>query len=70
MKSVLGLTKEERQQLLSLTWSRVSAAADVKRARMLIMLDDGLSWQAISQRPPCSPDVYQSVAATIYRQIL
>jgi transposase len=56
MKSVLRLTEEERHALVSLTRSRVSPAADVKRARLIIMLDDGLSWQAISQQLPCSPD--------------
>src|SRR5690349_23828612 len=56
MQSALGLTKEERRVLESLTRSRVSPAADVKRARLMVMLDDGLSWQAISQQLPCSPD--------------
>jgi transposase len=56
MKSVLGLTKEERGVLVSLTRSRVSPAADVKRARLMVMLDDGLSWQVISKQLPCSPD--------------
>ena len=41
---------------MSLTRSRVCAAADVKRARLMIMLDDGLSWETISKRLPCSPD--------------
>src|SRR6266571_3609492 len=56
MKSVLSLTKEERGVLVSLTRSRVSPAADVKRARLMVMLDDGLSWEAISRRLRCSPD--------------
>lgn len=56
MESVLGLTKEERRVLESLTRSRVSPAADVKRARLIVMLDDGLSWQTISKQLPCSPD--------------
>lgn len=56
MKSVLSLTKEERRVLVTLTRSRVSAAADVKRARLMIMLDDGLSWETISKQLPCSPD--------------
>jgi Homeodomain-like domain len=56
MKSVLSLTKEEHRVLVSLTRSRVSPAADVKRARLIVMLDDGMSWQAISRQLPCSPD--------------
>ena len=42
--------------LESLTRSRVSPAADVKRARLIVMLNDGLSWQTISEQLPCSPD--------------
>jgi hypothetical protein len=42
--------------LKSLTRSRVCAAADVKRARLMLMLDDNLSCQAISTQLPCSPD--------------
>ena len=56
MKSVLSLTKEERGTLVSLTRSRISPAADVKRARLIVMLDDGLSWEVISRQLPCSPD--------------
>ena len=56
MQSGLSLTKEERGVLVSLTRSRVSPAADVKRARLMVMLDDGLSWEAIGRQLPCSPD--------------
>jgi transposase len=56
MQSVLGVTKEERRVLESLTRSRISPAADVKRARLMVMLDNGLSWQAIRQQLACSPD--------------
>ncbi|MGN6719153.1 MAG: IS630 family transposase [Candidatus Binatia bacterium] len=56
MQSVLGLTKEERRVLEALKRSRVSPAADVKRARLIVMLDDGLSWQTITKQLPCSPD--------------
>jgi transposase len=56
MKSDLSLTKEERRVLVSLTRSRVSPAADVKRARLMVLLDDGLSWKVISKELLCSPD--------------
>src|SRR6266702_957768 len=56
MQSVLSLTKEEGRALVSLMRSRVSPAADVKRARLMIMLDDGLSWKSISNKLSCSPD--------------
>jgi transposase len=56
MNSSLDLTTEERSTLLSLTRSRSAPAADVKRARLIMMLDEGLSWSAISERLPCTPD--------------
>ena len=56
MNSILSLTTEERRALLSLTRSRAAAAADVKRARLIMMLDEGLSWSAISEQLPCTAD--------------
>jgi transposase len=56
MNSNFVLTTEERAVLLSLTRSRVAPAADVKRARLIMMLDEGLSWTAISERLPCTAD--------------
>lgn len=56
MNPPLSLTTEERRALESLTRSRSAAAADVKRARLIIMLDEGLSWSAIGERLPCTPD--------------
>ena len=56
MNSMLNLTTEERQALLSLTRSRSAPAADAKSARLIMMLDEGLSWNAIGERLPCTPD--------------
>jgi hypothetical protein len=56
MKSNLGLTTEERQVTETLTRSRSASAADVKRARLIMMLDEGLSWSAISAQLPCTAD--------------
>jgi transposase len=56
MNSILGLTMEERRVLQALTRSRTAAAADVKRARLIMMLDQGLSWTVISAQLPCTPD--------------
>jgi Homeodomain-like domain-containing protein len=28
----------------------------VKRARLILMLDEGLSWSVIGERLPCTPD--------------
>ena len=56
MNSPLSLTTEERRTLVSLARSRAAPAADVKRARLIMMLDEGLSWNAISERLPCTPD--------------
>src|SRR4029453_5806025 len=56
MNSLLSLTTEERRVLEALTRSRSAAAAEVKRERLIMMLDEGLSWSAISARLPCTPD--------------
>jgi hypothetical protein len=48
VNSHLGLTAKERAVLRALSRSRSAAAADVKRARLLMMLDEGVSWSAIS----------------------
>lgn len=54
--STLNLTTEERRALESLMRLRTAPAADVKRARLLMMLDEGLSWTTIAERLPCTPD--------------
>jgi transposase len=56
MNVPLSLTTEERRALLSLTRSRAAPAADVKRARLIMMLEQGLSWSEIGARLPCTPD--------------
>jgi len=56
MDSSLSLTTEERRTLVSLSRSRAAPAADVKRARLIMMLEQGLSWNAISERLPCTSD--------------
>ena len=56
MNTALDLTTEERRVLQALRRSRSAAAADVKRARLIIMLDEGASWSAISRALPCTPD--------------
>ena len=54
--STFNLTTEERRALASLMRLRTAPAADVKRARLIIMLDEGLSWSTIGERLPCTPD--------------
>jgi transposase len=54
--NALKLTTEERRVLQALRRSRRAPAADVKRARLIIMLDQGLTWSAIGQQLPCTPD--------------
>ena len=56
MESGLGLSVAERSELESVARSRRLPAARVKRARMLLLLDSGLSWSAVSAQTPCSPD--------------
>src|SRR5258708_3983419 len=48
MNPALSLTTEELRVLSSLTRSRRAAASEVKRARLILMLEEGLSWTAIS----------------------
>jgi len=56
MDSHLGLTAEERAVLQALTRSRHSRAGEVRRARLIMMLDAGVSWSDISEQLPCAPD--------------
>jgi transposase len=56
MNPPLNLSTEERRVLLSLTRSRRAPASEVKRARLMLMLEQGLSWTAISEQLPCTPD--------------
>jgi hypothetical protein len=55
MGSGIGLSVAERDELESWARSRRMPAAQVKRARMLLLLDDGMSWNAVSVLTPCSP---------------
>jgi len=56
MDSHLGLTAEERAVLQALTRSRRSRAGEMRRARLIMMLDAGVSWSDISEQLPCTPD--------------
>jgi transposase len=56
MGSGLELSAAERGELEGWARSRRLPAAQVKRARMLLLLEQGLSWNEISARTPCSPD--------------
>lgn len=48
------LTASEQKELLLRTRSRVLPAGDVKRARLILMLADGKSYQAIQQELSCA----------------
>jgi len=54
--SNLSLTAEERQVVQAVARSRSAKAADVKRARLIVMLDEGASWSTISTQLPCTAD--------------
>jgi transposase len=56
MTSTLVLCQEERQALMSLMRARTAPASAVKRARLILMLDEGLSWSVIGERLPCTAD--------------
>ena len=49
----MNLTALEREQLLTATRSQTVRAADARRARLILMLDDGESREAIMQRLRC-----------------
>jgi transposase len=54
--SDLNLTAEECQVVQAMARSRSAKAADVKRARLIMMLDEGVSWNTISAQLPCTAD--------------
>jgi transposase len=56
MNTTPNLTTRERHVLESLVRARSAPAAEVKRARLIIMLEQGFSWNAIAERLPCTPD--------------
>src|SRR3972149_1674809 len=56
MNSTLSLTTQERRALQGLARSRSAPAADVRRARLIMMLEQGLSWSAMGRQLPCTPD--------------
>lgn len=49
----MNLTDTEREQLLAATRSRTVRAADVRRAKLILMLEDGESRDTIMQRLQC-----------------
>lgn len=49
----MNLTELEREQLLSATRSRTIRAADARRAKLILMLEDGESRDAIVERLGC-----------------
>jgi transposase len=49
----MNLTSGERNELMALQRSRTSAVAQVRRARLILLLDEGRSWSAIKQELRC-----------------
>ncbi|WP_454742780.1 IS630 family transposase [Cupriavidus necator] len=49
----MNLTESEREQLQAATRSRTVRAADARRARLILLLDEGTSREAIMQRLGC-----------------
>jgi hypothetical protein len=45
----MNLTAGERNELMALRRSHSAAAASVRRARLILMLDEGESWSAIKR---------------------
>jgi transposase len=49
----MNLTVAEREELKALRRSRTTAAAQVRRARLILLLDQGASWSAIKRELGC-----------------
>jgi transposase len=49
----MNLTDTERKQLMSAARSRTVRSADVRRAKLILMLEDGESRDTIMQRLQC-----------------
>ena len=49
----MKLTAGERNELMALRRSQSAAAASVRRARLILMLDEGQSWSAIKRELGC-----------------
>jgi transposase len=49
----MNLTEAERDRLTSLTRSRVAAAADVRRAKLILLLEDGGSRESVMKQLGC-----------------
>ena len=49
----MKLTVAERDELTMLQRSRTAAAAQVRRARLILLLDEGASWSSIKRELRC-----------------
>jgi len=54
MSTAINLTKMERVALSKQATSRTSRAADARRARLILLLAEGHTWNEICDRLPCS----------------
>ena len=54
MSTAISLTKMERVALSKQATSRTGRAADARRARLILLLAEGHTWNAICDRLPCS----------------
>jgi hypothetical protein len=49
----MNVTSGERNELMALQRSRTAAVARVRRARLILLLDEGQPWSAIKQELRC-----------------
>src|ERR1700674_1193322 len=54
MANTIMLTKSERMELTQQASSRTGRAEDARRARLVLLLADGHTWDDICDRLPCS----------------
>ena len=54
MPNAINLTKTERVELTKQATSRTGRAEDARRARLVLLLAEGHTWDEICERLPCS----------------
>ena len=54
MPNTIILTKTERVELTKQASRRTGRAEDARRARLILLLDEGRTWDEICERLPCS----------------
>jgi len=54
MRNTMTLTKSERTELMTRAKSRTGRAEDARRARVILLLAEGRTWDAVCEQVGCS----------------